>query len=339
MPLRPSLAFRPSHLAFGGVCIALLTGAGALAQDGARPLLSLPVDCALGETCFVQQMPDMDASEARTDPFCGSATYDGHKGTDFRVLSMADLSPGIDALAAAPGTVLRVRDGEPDRLVADEAGASEIEGRECGNGVVIEHAGGLRTLTCHLRSGSVRVEPGQEVARGEAIGIVGASGLAAFPHIQFEVIGPDGSIDPFTGKTVGGGCEATHTADNTAPLWHPADAAAIGRPGAQLLSVGLADGPVSPDALVSSGPPAAPEGDEPAAVVVYAWAINLRDGDTMRLRLENPDGEVASDETVIEGDKAQWVAFAGRRNPGPGPFTGTVEVLREGETILEGSVP
>ena len=303
----------------------------------APPHFSLPVDCVLGESCFVQQLPDMDGGSGRADPFCGTASYDGHKGTDFRVRSMQDVESGVAVVAPAPGTVARVRDGEPDRLVATQEEAASIEGRECGNGVMVEHAGGLRTLMCHLREGSIAVSEGERVARGQKLGEVGASGLSSFPHVQMEVIGPEGSLDPFSGRPVGGGCLAPDDREAAVdPLWHPVDALALGRPGTQLLDAGLAAGAVGPDDLVRAAPDA-PDGSGPA--VVYGWGINLRDGDVMRLRLEGPNGEVSAEESPVEGDKAQWVAFAGRRNPGPGPYSGRVEIVRDGEVIAARDVP
>ena len=336
--IRAAAVAAPLAFALQGAALAQGAGEDAGEDGGGRPHLSLPVDCALGADCFVQQLPDMDPDEGRIDPFCGTASYDGHKGTDFRVRSMLDVERGVDVIAAAPGTVMRVRDGEPDRLVATGEEAAAISGRECGNGVMIEHAAGLRTLMCHLKQGSVAVSEGQRVARGDRLGAVGASGLSAFPHVQFEVIGPEGSIDPFSGRAVGGGCLKPDDREAAVdPLWHPVDALALGQPGTQLIDAGLAAGPVGPDDLVRGGAPAAPDGSGPA--VVYGWGINLMDGDVMRLRLEGANGEIIAEEAPIKGDKAQWVAFAGRRTPGPGPYAGRVEIVRGGAVVAARDVP
>src|SRR5690606_31994662 len=82
--------------------------------------LASPVACRLGVSCFIQQLPDMTAGPEAADPFCGTATYDGHNGTDFRVLSMRDMEGGTDVLAMAAGTVVRTRDGMPDRIIQSE---------------------------------------------------------------------------------------------------------------------------------------------------------------------------------------------------------------------------
>ena len=52
--------------------------------------LSLPVDCEIGKTCFVQNYVDHDPGPGKQDFQCRAMTYDGHEGTDFRVLSLVE---------------------------------------------------------------------------------------------------------------------------------------------------------------------------------------------------------------------------------------------------------
>lgn len=52
--------------------------------------------------------------------------------------------------------------------------------------VEIDHGYGLRTRYAHLSGADVR--PGQVVQRGQQIGAVGESGLAAGPHLHYEVL-------------------------------------------------------------------------------------------------------------------------------------------------------
>ena len=85
----------------------VLLSAMLLATAGFALELGLPPQCTLGKDCFVQQYADMDAGPGVTDPFCGPDTYDGHDGTDLRVLSMADVARGVAVVAVADGTVLR----------------------------------------------------------------------------------------------------------------------------------------------------------------------------------------------------------------------------------------
>ena len=128
--------------------------------------LGLPAQCTLGKDCFVQQYPDMDAGAGVADPYCGPATYDGHDGTDLRIMSMADVARGVPVLAMADGTVLRARDGVPDHLVTSEADRAAVADKECGNGMIVELGGGFEVQYCHMRQGSLVVKPGDHVDAG-----------------------------------------------------------------------------------------------------------------------------------------------------------------------------
>jgi len=56
-----------------------------------------------------------------------------------------------------------------------------------GGHVVIRHADSEYSLLAHLRPGSVAVEPGDHVARGQQIGRCGHSGNSSEPHLHFQV--------------------------------------------------------------------------------------------------------------------------------------------------------
>src|SRR3954447_17268207 len=124
--------------------------------------LRLPVACEIGRSCEVQHYVDRDPTGGSKDYQCGTLTYDGHDGTDFRVPDLAAQRAGVDVLAAARGRVLRVRDGVAD-ISVQELGRERVEGTECGNGVVVVHEGGYETQYCHLAKGSVAVRPGDIV--------------------------------------------------------------------------------------------------------------------------------------------------------------------------------
>ena len=102
-----------------------------------------PIACVLEENCTIQQFMDHDPGKGIVDFACGAATYDGHKGTDFRV-SREDMLRGVNVLAAADGVVLRLRDGMEDRRVVTQADRALIKGKQCGNGMVVRHADGWK---------------------------------------------------------------------------------------------------------------------------------------------------------------------------------------------------
>ena len=150
------------------VLVAALAGPAAAQETPETLNLRLPVDCVIGSTCFVQHYVDEDPSEGARDYRCGTLTYDGHDGTDFRVPTLAAQKAGVDVLAAARGRVLRTRDGQPDGALA-QFGRDAVGGAECGNGIVIVHEGGFETQYCHLAKDSVAVHPGDTVEAGAVL--------------------------------------------------------------------------------------------------------------------------------------------------------------------------
>jgi murein DD-endopeptidase MepM/ murein hydrolase activator NlpD len=63
-----------------------------------------------------------------------------------------------------------------------------------GNAVIIDHGSGVGTVYAH--QSKVGVSPGQSVSRGAVIGYVGHTGLAAGPHLHFEVRVGGRTYDP-----------------------------------------------------------------------------------------------------------------------------------------------
>src|SRR6266511_4821866 len=163
-----------------------------------RQGLDLPLVCRLGETCWVANYVDVDPTEAARDFRCKGRTYNTHDGTDFAIRDRGVMEQGVPVVASAPGIVRRVRDGVEDAALTDQASRTRIAGRECGNGVVLEHDGGWQTQYCHLRRGSIQVRVGERVERGSRLGMVGLSGKTEFPHVQLTVRRNGQVIDPFT---------------------------------------------------------------------------------------------------------------------------------------------
>ena len=303
------------------------------ALQAGPPALELPVECTIGTTCFIQQYVDHDPGPGITDYKCGAQSYDGHKGTDFRILSLDAMKEGVPVLASAGGRVRAVRDGEPD-VFARDRGAEALEGRECGNGIVIDHEDGWQTQYCHLRQGSVRVRPGQQIAAGETLGLVGLSGKADFPHVHLSVRQGKKVIDPFAVSDEGlAACGTTAGA-----LWTESAATAVAYRDVSILNAGFADGQVDGRGIEEgAGIGFALTSDKPA-LVVFARMINAKEGDRLRLSIDGPQGfSVTSTADPAPRHQAQRVAFAGRKRPEGGwprgEYRGVVEVVRDGEVI------
>ncbi len=324
-------AMKPSvSLATTVLGLALAAAAPAAAIE-----LSSPVDCTIGEECFVQQFVDTDPGPDAQDPFCGPASYDDHDGTDFRVLSMQDVASGVAVLSMADGTVLRLRDGEPDMLIETEADRAAVGDRECGNGLIVELDEGYEAQYCHLKEGSVAVRPGDEVTRGQKLAEIGASGLAQFPHVHVTLRKDGETVDPVTGHVEGEACRGVPS--ERFPLFDAQTAAVIGTGEAEILAFGLSGDPVDHDALSRRGPPPTAAADD-EATVGWAWLINMRGGDRVGVRIVTPDGSVHTDhlDEPVDVNKASYSAFAGTRGgPAPGTYEVTVSLVRDGETVVE----
>jgi murein DD-endopeptidase MepM/ murein hydrolase activator NlpD len=86
-----------------------------------------------------------------------------------------------------------------DPVKAAQAGTVAEAGRNGGYGlrIVIRHARGIATAYAHLQS--MKVAPGDCVAKGDVIGAVGKTGLTTpgrGPHLHFEVLSDGAFVDP-----------------------------------------------------------------------------------------------------------------------------------------------
>jgi len=336
-----SSASRSGHdgPALGGIVICFaLVGLGAFTHISASadepPRLSVPLDCEPEQTCFIQQYVDIDPGPGALDFRCGTATYDGHKGTDFRVRSAAAARDGVRVLAAAEGVVKGLRDGMVD-IFATEKSRDTLAGRECGNGVVIDHGAGWETQYCHLKRGSIGVEKGETVIRGQYLGDVGYSGLAQFAHLHLSVRHLGKVIDPFAGITPGDACVAD--ANTSGGLWEETAARAFHYSDGRIFAAGFAAAPPDFDQLDDDHRVALPMAAS-AAMVFYARAVNLREGDRLRLQVIGPDGfAVDTPGEPMPRAKATFSGFAGKKLRGArwpaGRYEGVAEV-RRGDTVV-----
>ncbi len=296
--------------------VAILTLALAL-PAGAFDLQQ-PIACTLGEDCYIQQYFDHDPGPSAMDFTCGPLSYEGHDGTDFALPTRAMMEDGVSVLAAASGTVVATRDGEADFAPAPP-------GRECGNGVLIDHGQGWQTQYCHLKQGSLLVGKGEEVAAGDQIGLVGQSGKADFPHVHLSVRRNGVEIDPFASDA-----PACGTAGED--LWSGDIRVEKGG----LLDIGIATS--GPDFMaIKAGLPSPDLSVNAPALVVWAYYFGPRAGDEIALTLTGPDGEVVATRARIEKTQALAMRFAGAKPASGswpvGAYQGTATMFRDGEMI------
>lgn len=327
---------RSVRRAWAVVCPILAAVALQPAGAAEPPRLSLPVACEPGVTCFVQNHVDLDPGPGTRDFACEAATYDGHKGVDIRLLSAAAAAArGVAVQAAAPGKVKGVRDGMPDQF-AREAGGARFAGRECGNGVVVDHGGGWETQYCHMRRGSVTVRTGQDVARGDRLGDVGYSGFADFAHLHFEVRQDGAFVDPFSRLGSGSACLRDSAVGNG--LWDDAAAAAFPYRRGEFIETGFASAIPNTLALEHGAGRLTAPGPEADGLVFYARVMNARAGDRVRVRVTGPAGFVADvTSEPLDRNKAIAVQAAGRKRTKPrwpaGTYRGVADLVR-GEAVV-----
>jgi len=92
------------------------------------------------------------------------------------IIGTMRMHAGVD-LVAPSGALVKAADGGQIIQAGYDGGY--------GYSIVVYHGGGFATVYGHLSR--ILVAVGQNVSRGEVIGLVGATGLATGPHLHFEV--------------------------------------------------------------------------------------------------------------------------------------------------------
>lgn len=285
--------------------------------------LGFPLDCTIGETCFVEDYVDHDPTKGKqTDFNCGLNSRDGHKGTDFALLSFDEINTGVAVLAAADGVVFRTRDEMPD----DRLMRGVTSQNACGNAVIMTHADGWRTQYCHLKLGSITVQPGETVEQGQVLGFVGLSGQTNHPHLHFSLYQGKVLVDPFqTGPL--GQCEASDTS-----LWQePIPYTKTG-----IMTAGFSDH--IPDLKeVRDGNAFRETSAASQPLVVYMHAAYAQHGDLLTLSAQGPEGEIFEREIVLKSPQASHLRAFGRKAPAggwpKGEYLGEALLTRKGKVI------
>lgn len=105
----------------------------------------------------------------RQDPFTGHQSF--HKGVDFAGPRGSD-------------------------VVAVGAGVVTFAGYHAGYGGVVEISHGDGYVTRYAHNQRVKVQPGQTVARGDVVALMGSTGRSTGPHVHFEVLRNGRPVNP-----------------------------------------------------------------------------------------------------------------------------------------------
>jgi murein DD-endopeptidase MepM/ murein hydrolase activator NlpD len=105
----------------------------------------------------------------RSDPFSGEPAF--HQGLD-----------------------ISTEKGQPVYATADGTVESASYTGDYGNLIIIKHGFGLATRYGHLSR--YNVKPGQQVKRGDVIGLVGSTGRATGSHLHYEILANGRLINP-----------------------------------------------------------------------------------------------------------------------------------------------
>ena len=133
---------------------------------------------------LINNYVDLDPSSPDVADFRGrtgarARTYDGHQGIDIDIPSFREMDDGRAVIhAVTAGVVEQVIEDQPDRNIT-------CAGRW--NVVRVRHANGFAVLYGHIQRGSARVRPGQPIAPGTPLAIVGSAGCSTQPHLHLEV--------------------------------------------------------------------------------------------------------------------------------------------------------
>lgn len=290
---------------------------------------TLPLDCPVyGQDCYILKYVNAGLVTEPRDYACGSLTDPDHQGTDFRLIDYVEMERGVRVIAAAPGTVVEVKDGMPDanfRLF----GRSAVTDRGLGNRVVINHGDGMVTVYGHMKRGSVVVAPGDSVARGQMLGLVGMSGLTEFPHVHFEVNERGSYIDPFTSGLQHEGCEL-----DGETLWHSDVEQMLRYPRTLVMRQGFADEALNRAAVEYAlfNQTISRNAD---ALVFHVYLAGIQPGDAFIAEITGPNGErfVKSGSTFDSFQQSRLLAIGKQDLVEPlpaGTYTATFRYYRGG---------
>ena len=188
---RPAERIRPFHLALAVTAAAALLlplAGGAAVPDDAMPTATTAAAPAASPAAIQLSNPLPEGRVTspfgpRRDPLAAGTAKAGPGGGASQHHDGIDVGSSHDPRVYAPadGVVVEATTADPDQP-------------RLGTVLRIDHGGGLETFYAHL--GSLEVETGQQVSRGDLLGTAGATGAVTGPHLHFEVHQDGQPVDP-----------------------------------------------------------------------------------------------------------------------------------------------
>jgi hypothetical protein len=94
---------------------------------------------------------------------------------------------GADILAVADGPVVAAVDGLPEQVPGKNPTGLALD-QYVGNHIVQDLGDGNYALYAHIKTGTVKVKPGDRLSAGQVIASVGNTGNSTAPHLHFHVM-------------------------------------------------------------------------------------------------------------------------------------------------------
>ncbi len=305
------------------LAVLFLAGGAALAEEPVFPLSCIP-----GQTCWIIGYPDLNATPGVAQDYaCGPGADDGDVFLHLAIKDVSKIPMNIAVFAINDGVVKDASDGLDD-LVAESKRALPRGISNCGNGILIDHGGGVRSAYCHLKKGSIAVKPGQKVQRGDIIGAAGQSGVALWPQLAFSIRKGGFFVDPITGMTTAEGCGQKPDPQVATPAqfleYQPAAITTLGFSNAEM-SEGLM--------ALGKAPIFTQLSREEPAINLYGMIVGLRARDRVEIRIRDPRGRTFFTESyTAQEDTLRAPINAGRQRGyigwRQGMYTGEVSVTR-----------
>lgn len=164
----------------------------------------LPINCSLGQDCFVLYYPDRKVDSSYKDYRCGGLSFDNNRATIFAVKPKTNPpEESVQVLAAADGKVVELVLTEPDDIF--ERGAPYIS---------IKHSKGYRTKYSNLKLNSILVSKGQKIKQGDVIAYTEKGEDGIVQELHFTVFKNNRVMDPSVGSKASFDCNVVEE-----PIW------------------------------------------------------------------------------------------------------------------------